>query len=194
MIINIFGPSGSGKTTLIRNAIHAGVIPCWLGKLTNESTAQYKDLKIALSTMPIPKFRGSVESYLNLFDIELNGDFNFCDEVKILNKSIFPNLNPSRMEKNLQRPYETLSAGEGRRLSIMRCLLEGSDLRVIDEPFANSSQDLYEVIINAIKVKGDAILLSHDPLLTNFEGDLEHIVQISVGDARITLEDVINDI
>lgn len=192
VIINIFGPSGSGKTTLIRNAIQAGVVDKWLQELTDNAVAQSENPRVALSTMPVPKFRGSVESYLNLFGIEYEKFSDVAAEILALYNTIFPLEGADRALQNSARPVETLSAGEGRRLSVLRCLLEAAELRVIDEPFANSHHDLNDLILSAIKVSGNAILLTHDAISKpgSNAGDL---IIAAVEDARLCLQRALDD-
>ena len=192
VIINIIGPSGSGKTTLIRDAIQAGVVDKWLQELTNNTVAQSDDPRVALSTMPIPKFRGSVESYLNLFGIAYENISDVSAEIQALYNTIFPLEGADKILRDSARPVETLSAGEGRRLSVLRCLLEAAELRVVDEPFANSHHDLNDLILSVIKVSGNAILLTHDAISKPGLNTADLIVA-AVEDARLCLQRALDD-
>ncbi len=192
MIVNIWGPSGSGKTTLIRNAIQAGLVYEWMKELTNNAIAQLKNPRVALATMPIPKFRGSVESYLHLFGIACEEMENIAPEIKALYSTIFTCADPDDLSQNSARSVETLSAGEGRRLSVLRCLLETAELRIIDEPFANSNRDLNYLILCAIKVSGSAILLTHDAI-SHPDPNAGDLIVVSVEEARFCLQKVLDD-
>jgi len=192
MIVNICGPSGSGKTTLIRNAIQAGVVDAWLRALTKNAVAHSENPRVALSTMPIPKFRGSVESYLHLFGIECEEIADAAAEIQALHNTIFPFVGADKTSQISSRPVETLSAGEGRRLSVLRCLLEAAELRVIDEPFANSHRDLNDLILSAIKVSGNSILLTHDAI-SQADMKVDDLIVAAVEDARLCLQRVLDD-
>lgn len=192
MIINIWGPSGSGKTTLIRDAIQGGVVSKWVQALTNNANDYSKMHRVALSMAPMPKFRGSVESYLKLFGISHKDTLVAGVEILELYDTIFHVSNNSAHYKDFERKVETLSAGEGRRLSVLRCLLEKADIRIIDEPFSNSHHHLNEIIIRAIKVRGSGILLTHDEISQQISSSNE-ITIATVEEARKFLYMVSDD-
>ena len=59
------------------------------------------------------------------------------------------------------REIETFSAGELRRLFILKSLLVNSSLFIIDEPFSNSDSQLWDTIYNALNKKDKILILSH---------------------------------
>lgn len=192
MIVNIWGASGSGKTTLIRNAIQAGVVYAWLRGLVDSPIEEFESPRIALATMPIPRFRGSVESYLNLYGITCQEVQGAPIEMLELCSTVFSYEDIGAIPKNMGRSVETLSAGEGRRLSLLRCLLENAELRIIDEPFANSNCDLNSMILSAINIKGSAMVLTHDAISNPRQNEIQLKV-VAVDRAKECLEKVLND-
>ena len=133
-----------------------------------------------------------MRSYLNLFGVAHAKISDVVPEIRALYSTIFPLLRNDEISENLARQVETLSAGEGRRLSVLRCLLEVAELRVIDEPFANSHRDLNDQILSAIKVSGNAILLTHDSIPTLGANSCDMMVT-SVEEARLCLERALDD-
>jgi len=192
ILTNIFGPSGSGKTTLIKDAAQAGVLVKWIQRVSNIPVIQSDNPRLSLSTMPIPKFRGSVESYLSLFGVSSKDVFNSAAAIQALYNTIFPLASGNKTSQDLSRLVETLSAGEERRLALLRCILEDSQIRVIDEPYANSHQDLHDMILSAIKVGGISILLTHQPIF-RLVPDTGNLKVVSVEHARCCLQRVLDE-
>ena len=73
------------------------------------------------------------------------------------------------------REIETFSAGELRRLFILKSLLVNSQLLIIDEPFSNSDRKLWDIIYKAINKKSRVIVLSHLSLKNLFGFDKNNI-------------------
>lgn len=188
MIVNLYGASGSGKTTLIREAIRSNVLKMWLASIGVHTGLN--EQKFAMTTIPLPKFRGEVGSYLELFGIKNTDIENASPELIRLFKTIFP------LDEGCNhwetRTADSLSAGEGRRLSILRCLLESAEICIVDEPFANSHRDIDELILDAINTKSLAILLTHDKLKNSDDLTID-CLYVSVKEGRDALMAVLND-
>jgi len=191
MIVNIHGPSGSGKTTLIRHAIQANKVEDWFHKLT-DARVKLQSINVSLSTMPIPKFRGAIRSYFDLFGVDYKHNSNIPVELQNLLNTILPHDISTAGNEDLMRLVETLSAGEERRLAILRCLIEPCQLRIIDEPYANSSCELHPIILKAIMAKGNSILLTHDPICSS-DLPIDELVIVDVGHARLRLGNLENE-
>ena len=172
MILNIFGPSGSGKTSFVRNLLRQGKTHIIYEKLTNEKSNVNLNKKIAISLIPLPLFRGTVKEFFDIFSINIY-DLLTLEE---LADSIFNEFNN---EKNLEiissRKLETFSAGEIRRLYLLKSLLVDSNIIIIDEPFSNSDQKLWEIIYKAIDIKSKIIVLSHVSLDNLFDSNQTNI-------------------
>ena len=165
MIINIFGPSGSGKTTFIKDLLKSKKTRQFFGKITKDDFIEELNKKISISLMPLPLFRGDVQELFNIFSIKVDILLNLNGALRNLSDSIFGKIdNQEKLEKVASRNIETLSAGEMRRLFLLKSLLVNSDIVIIDEPFSNSDKKLWNIIYSAIKIKPKSIVLSHQSL------------------------------
>ena len=79
------------------------------------------------------------------------------------------------LENISQRRFESFSAGENRRLYLLKSLLVNSNIMIIDEPFSNSDERLWEIIYEAININSKSIILSHLSLESFFDFDDNNI-------------------
>ena len=183
MIINIFGPSGSGKTTLIRNLLISDSTQKFFSICSNERSKEKSKNIISISLMPIPLFRGTVGEFFDIFNINIDHLLTLNKELKDLAQSIFGKINNNILHEIESRRIETLSAGEIRRLFILKSILVESNLMIIDEPFSNSDENLWRKIYEAINLKENSILLSHFSLQKFFDLK-ENYISIHINDAK----------
>ena len=184
MILNIFGPSGSGKTTLIRHLLNYRETQKFFEEFTEKNLKIEINKKISVSLIPLPKFRGSVEDLFNIYPIESNTIVSLNKELKCLFQSIFSEL-PSKnnLDHILSRKVETFSAGEIRRLFILKSLLVDSNILIVDEPFSNSDKKLWNMIYSSINIKKYSIILSHFSLKEFFDPN-HHNIAIPITEIR----------
>ena len=176
MIINIFGPSGSGKTTFIRRVLQLGKTQLLLENLANTKSMVEINPKISISLIPLPLFKGSIKEFFDIFSINLNSLLTLEKELKDLSYSIFDQtVNQKTLESISQRRVESFSAGETRRLYLLKSLLVNSNIMIIDEPFSNSDERLWEIIYKAININSKSIILSHLSLESFFDFDNNNI-------------------
>ncbi len=176
MMLNIFGPSGSGKTTLIRNLLEKRQIKFFFESHTKQRQDINLNSRISLSLIPVPIFRGTIKDFFDIFSINLNLLLSLRNEYKLLSNTIFDEINTQEeLDKIAIRKVESFSAGEIRRLFLLKSLLVESSIMIIDEPFSNSDEKLWETIYNAIKIKSRAIILSHISLGKLFTLEDENI-------------------
>ena len=163
MILNIYGPSGSGKTTLVKKLLTNNKIKIFFEHITKQKYINSKINKVSISLIPLPKFRGSVKEFFNIFSIDINILLTLNDELKKLSESIFARINDQKtLQQISMRQIETFSAGELRRLFLLKTLLADSDFMVLDEPFSNSDKKIWEIIYKAINQNNNnMIILSH---------------------------------
>ena len=176
MILNIFGPSGSGKTTLIRSLLKYRETQKFFEEFSGQNVKIETNEKISVSLIPLPKFRGSLEELFEIFPIERNSLISLNKELKPLSQSIFNEL-PSKknLDQIFSRQVETFSAGEIRRLHILKSLLVESNLLIVDEPFSNSDKKLWNMIYKSINIKKYSIILSHFSLIDFFDTNHQNI-------------------
>ena len=142
MILNIFGPSGSGKTTFIRRILQLGKTHLLFENLTNKKIVFDDNPKISISLIPLPLFKGSIKEFFDIFSINLNSLLTLETELKDLSNSIFDqNINEKTLESISLRRVESFSAGEIRRLYLLKSLLVNSNIMIIDEPFQIPTRD-----------------------------------------------------
>jgi len=170
MMLNIYGPSGSGKTTFIHHLLRSNKMQEFYENFTNDKSGENLNQKISISLLPLPLFRGTIEDYLNIFSINTNQLLKLSTDLNILSESIFEKIDDYKsFQKISKRNVETFSAGEMRRLFLLKSLLVESRIIVIDEPFSNSDEKLWNIIFAALKTKSKSIILSHLPLENLFE-------------------------
>lgn len=168
MILNIFGPSGSGKTTLVKELLKNNKILNFFEIISKEKHIRKMSNEFSISLIPLPKFRGTVKEFFNIFSIDINILLSLDDELNKLSKSIFSNIYDKKTLKKISlREIETLSAGELRRLFILKSLLVNSTLLIIDEPFSNSDKNLWDMIFKSFSNYSNVIILSHVPINKN---------------------------
>ena len=176
MILNIFGPSGSGKTTSIRRILQLGKTHLLFENLTNKKIVFDDNPKISISLIPLPLFKGSIKEFFDIFSINLNSLLTLETELKDLSNSIFDqNINEKTLESISLRRVESFSAGEIRRLYLLKSLLVNSNIMIIDEPFSNSDEKLWATIFKAINLNSKSIILSHLSLESFYDLDDENI-------------------
>lgn len=162
MILNIFGPSGSGKTSFIRQILKKNKSQQFFEKFTNNQFQANLNEKISISLIPLPIFRGTIEEYFNIFSINIDIILNLNNQLRELSESIFEKIEDSEsLYKLSKRNVETFSAGEMRRLFLLKTLLVKSNIIIVDEPFSNSDEKLWDTIYSALKTKPRSIILSH---------------------------------
>ena len=181
MLLNIFGLSGSGKTKLIKDLISTNDIFSIHSHFFEIATDEKEDKNISISLLPLGSFRGTIKSYFQLFGLNINSCLRskeLIDLYKSINKDFID-------EKDLivNRLFETLSAGEQRRLNIARALAFKCEMVVIDEPFCNSDESLYQIIFNSILNSSKSIIISHAPLddkILEYEEELCKSIHINI--------------
>ena len=184
MIVNIYGPSGSGKTTFIRNLLRSGLTNHFLEKYANINIEENLNKRISISLIPIPLFRGTVEEFFNIFCLNIKILLVLNKELSSLAQSIFKKINNDTLEQIASRKIETLSAGEIRRLFLLKSILVDSEIMIIDEPFSNSDEKLWGEIYKAINIKQRSIILSHLSLEKFFNSNKKNI-SIQIKDIKM---------
>ncbi|MGL1893172.1 MAG: ATP-binding cassette domain-containing protein [Spirochaetaceae bacterium] len=135
VVIN--GINGSGKTTLLKTI--AGLLPYSSGEINRNSTIGYVPQEENHTTFPV--------SVWEMTEIGTAG-------LKLTKEQRKNKINKALLDCNCdhlqQRSYYNLSGGEKRRVSLARCLAQGAELLLLDEPLtfldSNSRKDFINVL------------------------------------------------
>ena len=152
-LIFVIGRSGSGKTTLV--SLLSGLLKPTEGKIILDGQELGKTLcakKIAV-----------------LFqEHNLIEDMTCVQNLSLVSKNegeITEGLNKLGMRDKVTQKVSTLSGGEKKRLSILRCLLSKASILVLDEPTANldanNAKEVFDLLKDISKTKL-VISVSHD--------------------------------
>ena len=191
MILNIFGPSGSGKTTFIRELLKRNKTHQFYEKFTSEQLQENLNKNISISLIPLPLFRGTINEYFEIFSISINDIFNLNYQLKNLAESIFGKIiDNKKLVKLSKRNVETFSAGEIRRLYILKSLLIKKSIIIIDEPFSNSDERLWNIIYSALQTSPRTIILSHLEL-ENYILSHKTIKSVHIDEVRCKFESLL---
>ena len=149
-IVTVIGPNGSGKTTLVRAAL--GLVNAHSGSIWRKPGLRIgyvpQSIKVDLA-LPL-----SVRRFVTLSPkVNAEGAAQALEELQV-----------SAMQ---DRPIQSLSGGEMRRVLLARALAQHPQLLVLDEPTAGvdvgGQADLYALIEDLRNRHGCAVLLiSHD--------------------------------
>ena len=105
-----------------------------------------------------------------------------------LAESIFGKLvDKNSLLKLSKRNVETFSAGEMRRLFILKSLIIKQQITIIDEPFSNSDEKLWSTIYSALQTVPRIIMLSHLSL-ENFMSSNDQFKSIHIEEVRLNFK------
>jgi heme exporter protein A len=158
-LLSLTGPNGAGKSTLLR--IVAGLLPMAEGKVTLDPEVDGP--------------RGMVMHYLGHRDalkqaLTVRENLAFWRKLAANPEGLTPldALDVVKLPHLIDLPASVLSAGQRRRVSIARLLVDPRPIWLLDEPTAAldaaSERDLGNLIANHLKGGGIALAATHLPL------------------------------
>lgn len=171
-LIGIIGPNGSGKSTLIKALL--GFVKPDFGsiRIFGKGTEQARG-----SVAYVPQ-RGAVDwSFpVTVRDVTLMGRYSkipWWKEISAKDKEIADEaLEMVRMSEYRDRQIGQLSGGQQQRVFMARALAQGSDLLLLDEPFAGVDAATERAILDVLKMNreaGKTTLVVHHDLATAAE-------------------------
>jgi len=166
-IVQVLGANGSGKTTLLRILCGIGIADdgdvLWRGETITRARDQFHAELLYLG------HKSGIKSSLTpienlLFFSELAGIKNSED----VRQNILAALTELALQEKANIPCKNLSAGQQRRVSLARLILEPATLWVLDEPLTALDTAGLQWVENQVAVhveKGGAVVLTSH---TNF--------------------------
>mgnify|MGYP001334287434 CR=1 FL=1 len=154
-IIAITGPSGCGKTTLLR---------CICGLEVLDSGELYLEDEEISRLNAEERGIGMIFQTAVLYPhLNVEGNLRLGDKRGDIRKALIE----VGMEGFEKRRIESLSGGEGQRISLARALLAKPKVLLLDEPFSSLDEDLSERLVSDVRSilkqrKCPAILVTHN--------------------------------
>ncbi|MAI67085.1 MAG: hypothetical protein CMJ26_04325 [Phycisphaerae bacterium] len=154
-IIAITGPSGCGKTTLLR---------CICGLESLDSGELYLEGDDISKMNAEERGIGMIFQTAVLYPhLNVEGNLRLGDKRGDIRKALIE----VGMEGFEKRRIESLSGGEGQRISLARALLAKPKVLLLDEPFSSLDEDLSERLVSDVRSilkqrKCPAILVTHN--------------------------------
>lgn len=182
----LIGPSGSGKSTLFK--LMAGLYPEYGGKITAgtiklngqsvSTLVPYERAKhiAMLFQNPSRQFAMRTVKEQLIFALE-----NLQLSPQSITDLVTATLHQLGLESFKDRQLLTLSGGEQQRVALATVIAMGSDIILLDEPFANVDQNGRRTLLTDLKnmqiTQGKTIFISdHD--LTGYQDLVDHLYEV----------------
>ena len=168
-LVGVIGPNGAGKSTFIK-AILGFVKPDLGTVLINGKSAQRAKGEVAY----VPQ-RGAVDwdFPITVKEVALMGRYQqipwYQSPASVDVEAAFEALKMVRMEDLSERQIGELSGGQQQRVFMARALAQGSDILLLDEPFAGVDAATERAILDVLeraKTSGKTLVVVHHDLST----------------------------
>lgn len=165
-LLHLQGPNGAGKTTLLKLLV--GMVIPLAGDICFEGNSIYEDLSLYQQSLCYIGHKLGISLLLTARE---NYQFELKKHVFSVDfKTLVTRLALNELE---DIPCRLLSAGQKRRVGLMRLLMTNTKVWFLDEPFValdHASMTILKTIMEQHLLKGGCIILtSHQPL-PNFVG------------------------
>lgn len=171
-LVGVIGPNGAGKSTLIKAIL--GFVKPDIGQVSIWG----KDVAKARGQVAYVPQRGAVDwdFPITVEEVALMGRYQripwYRSPTQKDRVSAFEALKMVRMEEFAKRQIGELSGGQQQRVFLARALSQGSDILLLDEPFAGvdaaTERAILEVLERA-KTAGKTLVVVHHDLSTAAE-------------------------
>ncbi len=165
-LVGVIGPNGAGKSTFIKAIL--GFVKPDIGTVSIWG----KDVQKARGQVAYVPQRGAVDwdFPITVKEVSLMGRYQRIPWYKSPAKkdwdAAFEALRMVRMEEFAERQIGQLSGGQQQRVFLARALSQGSDILLLDEPFAGvdaaTERAILEVLERAKKAGKTLVVVHHD--------------------------------
>ena len=124
----IKGKNGSGKTTFLRCLL--GFVPIYSGKIIWFGEEVFPSINF---NYPVVAWLGHLNALKSVFSVQENLNF-YANIWRVNNEKVRNAVEILSFEEYLQFPVSWLSAGEKRRLSLIRLIFCPAKIWLLDEP------------------------------------------------------------
>ncbi len=171
-LIGVIGPNGAGKSTLIKAIL--GFVKPDIGSVSIWG----KDVQKARGQVAYVPQRGAVDwdFPITVEEVALMGRYQripwYKSPAKDDQDAAFEALSMVRMEEFAARQIGQLSGGQQQRVFLARALSQGSDILLLDEPFAGVDAATERAILDVLeraKKAGKTLVVVHHDLSTAAE-------------------------
>lgn len=172
LLVGVIGPNGSGKSTFIKSIL--GFVPRDVGDVL----IQGKPAEEARGLVAYVPQRSAVDwdFPITVREVALMGRYQhvpwYRDPSRADRQAVDRALEMVRMSDFADRQIGQLSGGQQQRVFMARALAQGSDILLLDEPFAGvdaaTERSILEVLARA-KAAGKTLVVVHHDLATAAE-------------------------
>ncbi len=144
----IMGPSGCGKTSLLNLLLG-------LSK-PDQGNIQGLDQKTVAAVFQEDRLCNQIDAIENV---------KLASTIKLSSDRIIEEFQKVQLSEYINKPVSQLSGGMKRRVAIVRAILAGSEILVMDEPIKGLDLELKQIVLNYIKnatIGKTVIMVTHD--------------------------------
>lgn len=170
-VLHLKGDNGVGKTTLLK--LLAGFFNPLVGDICWQNHSIYQNITHYQQNLCYVGHKSGITKHLT---VEENCFFNF-PELRSL-EQLHNYLEAFSLNEYTHRLCGELSAGQQRRLALLRLFVRSVPIWLLDEPFVALDQSATQVLLTYMKkhleAGGLVILTSHQPLKSEFSDYQEY--------------------
>ncbi len=187
-IVGLLGPNGAGKSTLLRAAL--GLVPLASGRvrLGDLDPAAADRRTVARAAALLPEHAG-LGSGLTAREVVRTGRYAHVEplaaESPADHDAVAQAIDALGLGALADRPLDTLSAGERKRVLLARCFAQDAPLFLLDEPTSTldlgHARTLFASLRARVERRGGALVAMHDLALA--AAGCDRIVALRGGEA-----------
>ncbi len=168
-IVGLLGPNGAGKSTLLRVAL--GLVPRASGRVrVGDLDPEAADRRALARLAALLPERAGSGSGMSVRDVVRTGRFAHVGvlgaETEADRRAVDEALETLALRPLASRAFDTLSAGERKRVLLARCFAQRAPLFLLDEPTSTldlgHARGLFEAVRARVRADGAALIAIHD--------------------------------